>query len=82
MEGAISCEDKDIETFVPTMGRICFSGVVELFNEEHLKNGSDLARTDLIPEDLNVLDEACKLLCFDEDHGFIEKVFDVNTRIT
>ena len=64
------------------MGRICYSSIIEIFNMEHQKDGSDLAREDLIPENLELLDEACKQLAFDEDHGFIEKVFDVRTRVT
>ena len=37
------------------MGRICYTGMIELFNQEHEQAGSDLTRHDLIPEDVEML---------------------------
>ena len=32
LEEQISCQDRDIETFVPMMGRICFEAIINTFN--------------------------------------------------
>ena len=82
LEDAISCEDKDIITFIPTMGRICYSAIIELYNQEYDGVGQIFTVDELLPEDLAMLDDACNLLVYDEDNGFIEKVFEVNTRVT
>lgn len=64
------------------MGRICYTTVIDLYNEEHDQAGTDQARHDLIPKNLALLQEACKLLLTDEDLGFVEKVFGYQTRIS
>ena len=77
LDEQISCEDRDLEVFVPVMGRICYEAMINCFNEEHVSQGSDQARPELIPDDdrLNILDEACKSVLHDVDIGFLEKVF-------
>jgi len=83
LEEQISCEDRDLECFVPVMGRICYEAIINCFNEEHESQGSDQARPDLIPEDrMEVLDEACKGILEDVDIGFLEKIFGFHTRVT
>ena len=37
----IGCEDRDLEEFMPVMGRICYEAIISCFNEEHDKMGSD-----------------------------------------
>ena len=77
LEEQISCEDRDLEVFVPIMGRMCYEAIITCFNQEHESQGSDQARPDLIPDNdkLEVLDEACKSVLHDVDIGFLEKVF-------
>ena len=32
LEEQISCEDRDLEVFIPLMGRICFEAMINCFN--------------------------------------------------
>ena len=83
LDEQISCTDRDLEVFVPIMGRICYEAVINCFNQEHESQGSDQACPELIPSDnLEALDEACKNVFEDQDIGFVEKVFEFQTRIT
>lgn len=34
LEEQISCEDRDLEVFVPLMGRICYEAVINCYNAE------------------------------------------------
>ena len=77
LEEQISCEDKDLEVFVPLMGRICYEAIINCFNMEEESKGGANARLNLIPDndELFLLDEACKAVLNDEDIGFLEKIF-------
>ena len=77
LEEQISCEDRDLEVFVPLMGRICYEAIINCFNTEEESKGGTQARRDLIPENdrLSLLDDACKAVFNDEDIGFLEKIF-------
>ena len=61
LEEQISCEDRDLEVFVPLMGRICYEAIISCFNAEEESRGGPNARPDLIPDNdqLELLDEAC-----------------------
>ena len=68
---------------MPYMGRICYEAIINCFNKEHESQRSDQARPELIPSDnIEALDEACKNVFDDQDIGFVEKVFEFQTRIT
>ena len=82
LDDHIACTDRDLEAFIPMMGRICYEALINCYNQEHESMGSDKACPDLIPNDLNMLDEACKRVLADEDIGFVEKVFGFQTRIS
>ena len=66
------------------MGRICYEAIINCYNQEHEAQGSDKARPDLIPNNdkIHLLDEACKSVLTDDDIGFLEKVFGVQTRLS
>ena len=55
LEDQISCNDRDLEVFIPLMGRICYTTIIDLFNEEHEHHGTSQARFDLIPKNLQLL---------------------------
>lgn len=79
LEEQISCTDRDLEEFVPLMGRICFEAMINCYNQEHEAAGSDQVKNGLIPtnDKIHLLDQACKNMLTDDDVGFLEKVFGV-----
>ena len=83
LEEQISCQDRDLEVFVPVMGRICYEAVICCFNQEQDNLLSNQARPELVPFDkIELLENACKSVLDDEDIGFLEKIFGYQTRIT
>ena len=65
------------------MGRICYEAIITCHNDECEDLGSDQARPDLVPDDkIDILEKACTSILDDQDIGFLEKVFEFQTRIT
>ena len=62
LEEQISCEDRDLEVFVPLMGRVCYEAIIGCYNAEQIKLSTGKNRPQLIPDNdkLFMLDEACK----------------------
>ena len=83
LEEQISCQDRDIEVFVPVMGRICYEAIICCYNQEQENLGTNKGRPDLVPMDkIEILEQACKSVLEDVDIGFLEKIFGFQTRIT
>ena len=62
LEDQIGCADRDLEVFVPLMGRITYEAIISCYNEEFQTKSSEKTRPDLIPpnDKLYMLDDACK----------------------
>ena len=81
LEDQISCGDKDLEHAFQMMGKISYGAILKTYNEEHEANGSDLTRYDLVPENIDLMNEAYKKVLREEDTGFLDQVFGYNTRL-
>ena len=77
LEDTISCQDRDLEAFVPLMGRICYEALIICFNAEF--EGTERPRPELIPsfDKIEQLDRAQKALLHEDDVGFLDKLFNV-----
>ena len=66
------------------MAKICYEAIINCYNEEQESLCSDQGQPDLIPtgQNADLLNEACCAVLEDDDVGFIEKVFEFQTRIS
>ena len=82
LDDQISACDLDIERLLPLMGFICYKAIISQYNQEHREAGNHMQCKDewLPEEDMELVDEACKSIYDEEDIGFLDVVFGVQSR--
>ena len=84
LEDSISAGDYNIEYYILLMANICYTAVISLFNQIHKDAGDMLqCREEWLPyDDMEAVTAACNSLYDDDVTGFVERVFDTNSRIS
>jgi hypothetical protein len=64
------------------MARVSYSTIIEKYHEERIASGNEIdTYIILIPDDPNILEQAIRQVFEGEDNGFLDKMFDTDSRL-